>query len=113
MSLGRADIEAMLDDVFELGSAARLTPPGGAAVDVRAIPRIVDVDAVEFGIPVQQTARVISLLRKEAPERPVLGATVEVLPGGMALAGVYTVQEDALASDRFQLVWTCRVSEPQ
>lgn len=114
MSLGRADIETMLDDVFELGSAAIYRPAAGGDIEVRAVPRIVDVDAIgEFGLPVQQTARVISLLRAEAGgERPTEGETIEILPGGMALAGVYTVLEDGVSSDRYQLLWTCRVSEP-
>ncbi len=114
MSLGRADIEAMLDDVFELGSAAVYTRGGGAAADVRAVPRMIDVDAAgDFGLPVQQQARVISLLKAEAgDERPMKGDTVEILPGGMALAGVYSILEDATSDDRYQLVWVCRVSEP-
>ena len=115
MSLGRADIETMLDDVFELGSAAIYRPVGGGApVDVRAIVRMKDVDAIgDFGLPVLQQSRVIAMLKAEAGERPEQGGTIEVLPGGMALAGVYTILEDATSDDRYQLEWICRVSEPE
>ncbi len=115
MSIGRADIEAMLDDTFELGSAARFGAIGATPVDVRACPRIIDVEgADEFGLRVQQTARVIEVLKAEAGDvRPGKGDTIEILPGGMALAGVYTVLEEATSIDRYQLVWTCRVSEPE
>lgn len=114
MSLARAEIEAALDDVFELGSAGIFTRAAGGAADVRAMPRIVDIEAAgEFGIPVMQRGRVMSLLKAEAgDERPVKGDTVEILPGGMALAGVYSILEDATSDDRYQLVWVCRVSEP-
>ena len=114
MSLGRADIETMLDDVYELGAAAIYTPAnGGPAADVRAIVRMKDVDGTgDFGLPVQQQARVIAMLKAEAGDRPELGGTIEVLPGGMALAGVYTILEDATSDDRYQLEWVCRVGEP-
>ena len=114
MSLARAEIEAMLDDVFELGSAGVFTRAVGIPADVRAMPRIVDVEAAgDFGVPVMQRGRVISLLKAEAgDERPVKGDSVEILPGGMAMPGVYAILEDATSDDRYQLVWTCRVSDP-
>lgn len=115
MSAGRDEIVAMVADVFaDLGALAVYTPVAGAPVpDLRIAPRMVDIEALDsIGMPTLQKGRVFSLLRTDVAERPVAGASIEIVSGEGAQPGVYPVLEDALCEDRYQLVWLCRVGEP-
>jgi hypothetical protein len=114
MSIGREDIEAMLADVFD-GVTARAVyrSAGGDPVDVRIVPRMVDVEAIgDFGLPTHQRRRVFSVLKAELPERPAAGDEIEILSGEGAQPGVYPLLEEAMCTDRFQLVWLCPVGDP-
>lgn len=111
----REDMAATVAEVFaDLGAAALYRADGsGDGVACRAVPRTVDI--VQPGIfpaQVEQTGRAMALLTSEISDRPVKGATIEILAGGDALAGIFPVMEDASCEDRFQLIWLARVGEP-
>lgn len=115
MNISRERIATMVARVFAgIGAEAVYTPAAGAPVDLRAIPRIVDVENLDaIGMPTVSKGRVMSLLTADVAARPTLGATIEVKPGTRALPGLYSVLGDALCVDAFQVVWRCRVSDPQ
>jgi hypothetical protein len=116
MSITRAMAQEVLDACFaDLGCDAMIADAsGGPAYPARVMFRMADVEALSavFDARVLQTGRVIDLRVSEVVERPKRGATIEILPGGMALAGVYPVIEEAQSVDRYGLVWITLVSEP-
>lgn len=115
MSFGAERIAAMVGRLFagRLAADAIYTPAGGAGVPVRGILLTRDLDNLgDFDLEAQQTARFIDVTVAAIPVRPSRGDTIEILAGGWALPGVYAVAEDAMSTDRFQLVWRCRVGEP-
>ncbi len=113
MSVGRDQAAAMVAEVFaSLGSEAVFRAAAGGEVNLRVVPRIVDVASTDPFAVTQQRGRVMSILTANVATRPVRGDEVEILPGGMAMPGVYPVMEEAVCEDVFQLVWVARVSEP-
>lgn len=112
MNPSRDDIAAMVEGVFaSLGCEAVFTPQGGGGVEVRVVPRVIDIISPDpFAAP--QLGRVMSLLTSAVSERPKRGDVIDVASGGFAMPGVYPILEEALCVDMFQLVWVCRVGEP-
>jgi hypothetical protein len=115
MSLPTERASSVVAAVFEsLGAQARFLPNGEAAFDCRAIPRSADAIALSDFFPAraEQTGRVLALRIAEVADRPKRGDAIEILPGGMAQAGVYPVSEEAVSTDRFGLIWLAPVGEP-
>lgn len=106
----RDDVVAMLVGVFaDLGFDATYTPAGGgAAVELTAIPDAEDVESlgVDYGMRARQTRRLVALLKSDVADRPQAGATIAI-----PTFGDFTVTEEAMCLDKFQLVWLCAVTE--
>lgn len=93
----------------DLGFDATYTPAGGgAAVTLMAIPDAEDVESLgaDFGMRVRQTQRLVAIRKADVADRPTKGATIAI-PG----FGNFTVIEEAMCRDTFQLVWLCAVVE--
>lgn len=106
----RDEVVATLVEVFaDLGFDATYTPAGGGAgVSLKAIPDAEDVESLgaDFGMRVRQTQRLVALLKSSVADRPAKGATIAI-----PTFGNFTVIEEAMCRDKFQLVWLCAVAE--
>jgi hypothetical protein len=106
------EVIAMQAEVFaDLGFDATYTPAGGGApvTGVYAIPDIKDVETladVFAGARTRTTQQLIAIRKAHVADRPAKGALIAI-PG----FGDFTVTEDAMCVDRFQLVWICAVHE--
>ena len=106
----RDEVVAMLAGVFaDLGFDATYTPAGGgtAVPDIKVIPDAQDVESLgaDFGMRVRQTQRLVAILKADVADRPTAGATIAIPD-----FGDFTVTEEAMCLDKFQLVWLCAVA---
>jgi hypothetical protein len=108
----RDEVVASLVEIFaDLGFDATYTPAGGGAAvpGIYAIPDTSDVETladVFAGARTRTTKRLIALLKAHVATRPDTGATIAI--DGL---GTFTVTEEAMCLDRFQLIWICAVAE--
>lgn len=107
----RDDVVATLAEVFaDLGFDATYTPAGGGTPvpDIKVIPDVQEVESlgIEFAQRIRQTQRLVAILKADVTDRPTAGAAIAI-PG----FGDFTVIEEAMSRDKFQLVWLCAVRE--
>lgn len=107
----RDEVVEMQAEVFaDLGFDATYTPAGGgAAVALKAIPDTSDAESmgdIFAGARTRQVQRLIAIRKADVADRPVKGAEIAI--DG---EGDFTVSEQAMCLDRYQLLWLCPVHE--
>lgn len=101
----RALASASADRAFaQWGEAAVYTAPSGVQVQTIAIVKTADVIALDPRARARQTGRKLELKTSDVSARPKKGATVVI--GSLT----YSVLEDAVSEDPFNLIWICRVA---
>jgi hypothetical protein len=106
----RTDGAEVVAAVFEDGDPAVYTPAGeGEGVTLNVIPDVQDVESLADIFPgarTRQVQRLVAVRAADVTARPAAGARIVI--DGVA---DFTVTEEAMSADRFQLVWLCAVRE--
>lgn len=106
---------AAVAESFELlGADALFTlAAGGAATPVRVMPAQADTTALgDFQVRTLQTGRAFDLMKSQVATRPERGDVIDLVDDDGAVTETFAVVESATSTDRFNLVWTCRVGPP-